>query len=61
MRVTIIIDDLSDGDIKVTEIREPGPGEGKSSETKATLTSDVLFLILGDMDEKRDINRDTAE
>lgn len=61
MKITMSIEDVGPGKIRVTEERDPEQGESKSSETTASMTADVLFLILSDMDSEREIIRDNLD
>lgn len=53
MKIIITIQDTANGNIKVTEEREPGEGESEDSITSASALADAMFELmdqLGDAD-----------
>ncbi len=51
MKIIITIQDTDDGNIKVTEQREPGVGEEESSVTSASAMADAMFELMDQLGE----------
>jgi len=51
MKITITIEDTEDGQIKVSEQREPGAGETEEMETASTALADAMFAVMDQLGE----------
>jgi hypothetical protein len=51
MKITITIEDVEDGQITVTEDREPGDGESEISVTLASSLADSKFEVMDQLGE----------
>ncbi len=51
MKITITIEDVEDGEVKVTEVREPGDGETEESVTSASALADAMFEVMNQLGE----------
>ncbi len=51
MKITITIEDTPDGQIQVSEHREPGTGETDQSITSATSLADAMFQVMDQLGE----------
>jgi len=46
MKITITIEDTPDGQIQVTEKRDPAQGEDENSETASSALADAMFSVM---------------
>ncbi|MCP3671319.1 MAG: hypothetical protein GY814_12975 [Gammaproteobacteria bacterium] len=51
MRITITIEDTEDGQIRVSETREPGEGETEEAVTSAIALADAMFEVMDQLGE----------
>ncbi len=51
MKIIITIEDTEDGQIEVSEQREPGSKETESSETASTALADAMFAVMDQLGE----------
>ncbi len=51
MKITITIEDTEDGQIKVSEQREPGSGETEEMETASTALANTMFAVMDELGE----------
>ncbi|MCP4314422.1 MAG: hypothetical protein GY790_24470 [Bacteroidetes bacterium] len=51
MKITITIEDVEDGEVKVMEVREPGDGETEASVTSASALADAMFEVMDQLGE----------
>jgi len=51
MKIAITIEDTEDGQIKVSEQREPGSGETEEMETASTALADAMFAVMDQLGE----------
>jgi len=51
MKITITIEDTPDGQIQVSEAREPGLNEKEDSTTLATALADAMFDVMDQLGE----------
>lgn len=51
MKIVITIQDTDEGQITVSEIREPGNGEAEDTVTSATALADAMFEVMDQLGE----------
>ena len=51
MKITITLEDTPDGQINVTEERDPGPGETEGTETLSSALADAMFEVMDQLGE----------
>lgn len=54
MIITITIEDTPDGQIKVTEQRNPAEGENENSETASSALADAMFAVMDQLGESEE-------